>query len=91
MKTTSATDGNLLDDLRRYGLTPEIISVQAGCDINEVHKVLHPKLFETCPLIVVAKVRSTVELGLAARGWKGDKDQLWEKFNARLRQLAGYR
>lgn len=71
--------------LRQYGLTPETISIQANCSLAEVYGALHPELFEKCPLILVAKVWSAVELELSALGWQVEKELLWDRFNAKLR------
>lgn len=88
IETTNANKFFVREFLHQYGLTPETIGTRANCSMEEVYGVLHPDLFEMYPLILVAKVWSAVELELSARGWRGEKEQLWGRFNARLRELA---
>ena len=87
--TTTANKLFVREFLHQYGLTPEEICARAHCSMAEVYGTLHPDLFEMYPLILVAKVWSAVELELSARGWHGEKEQLWGKFNARLKELSG--
>ncbi len=93
MNTDTAVDNepSITILLKQYGLTPEQIGVRAGCTSEDVYKALQPELFDTCPLILVARVWSIVETELSARGWQGDNKQLWSGFNARLRELAANR
>lgn len=88
MNTANKTEYVVSEFLHQYGLTLETISARANCSITEVHQALHPDRFESCPLILVAKVWSAVELELSALGWSGEKEKLWGEFNARLRELA---
>lgn len=89
--TTSSNKHVVREFLRQYGLTPETISARANCSTAEVYGALHPDLFEKYPLILVAKIWSAVEQELSARGWDGEKKQLWGEFEAKLKKLSGTR
>jgi len=76
------------DYMRLYGLTLETVSMHANCTLEEACHALDPEVFDTSPLILVAKVQGAVEQELSARGWNGEKKQLWGEFDSRLKKLS---
>jgi hypothetical protein len=61
--------------------------MRANCTLEEASHALDPELFDSSPLILVAKVQCAVEEELSARGWHGEKKQLWSEFDARIKKL----
>jgi hypothetical protein len=76
------------DYMRLYSLTLETVSMRANCTLEEACRALDPEVFDTSPLILVAKVQGAVEQELSARGWNGEKKQLWSEFDERIKKLS---
>lgn len=79
------------DYMQLYGLTLETVSMRANCTLEEACCALDPEVFDTSPLILIAKVWSAVEQELSARGWNGEKEQLWGEYTGRIKKLSGAR
>lgn len=73
--------------MREFCIGPHDIARHADVDVNAVKSALDPRWLSRCPIIILLKVRNTLETLLYERGWRGDRQLLWSDLNALLAAL----
>lgn len=74
--------------LREYHVSLAEIAAYTNLTRHTVQTALDPRNTDSCPLIVLAKVRAATEKHLVMRGWRGDRNTLWREFNVILAAAA---
>lgn len=73
--------------MREFGIGPHDIARHADVDVNSVETALDSRWLSRCPIIILLKVRNTLETLLSERGWRGDRELLWGDLNTMLAAL----
>ena len=73
--------------MREFRIDSYDIARHADVDVTAVESALDPRWLARCPIIVLLKVRNTLETLLNERGWRGDRQLLWGDLDALLAAL----
>lgn len=70
--------------LAQYRLTAEELARAADCTAAQAALALDIERFDTCPIVVLLRVRVRLEALLRERGWRGNPAELWREFDERF-------